>query len=144
MIRPFYRSLLFWLGLPGLLFLIWLWVAFLEKRVTATLVLTGTYGIDVTHGGGFLAIQDLDVAPRKQPPWPKGIRWETEFRSNFDPPKPIRVGAWPQTPNQARSRWIAVSYWFPIPIYVAAWSLLLIYWQRRKSRLLKLQAAPPP
>jgi hypothetical protein len=25
MIRPWYRSRLFWLGLPGLVFLMWLW-----------------------------------------------------------------------------------------------------------------------
>ena len=32
MIRPWYRSRLFWLGLPGLVFLLWLWWFFPPRR----------------------------------------------------------------------------------------------------------------
>ena len=46
--RPFHRSRLFWLGLPGLIFLTWVWLgtrhhlAWVQKGTPAALVLFGT------------------------------------------------------------------------------------------------------
>ncbi len=43
-----------------------------------------------------------------------------------------------------RLRTFSFAYWFLLLAYLALWLPIFSFWQRRKSRLLKLHAAPPP
>lgn len=39
-------------------------------------------------------------------------------------------------------RHVFIPYYWPVLAYTATWLLTLAWWQRRKSRILKLHAAP--
>ncbi|WP_341407860.1 hypothetical protein [Luteolibacter soli] len=55
MIRPWYRSRLFWLGLPGLLFLVWGWI---DRSPSSSLTATvGTADLSVGNESGSLRVR---------------------------------------------------------------------------------------
>lgn len=75
MIRPWYRSRLFWLGVPGLVFLMWLWWDSMNHSTTIWLSWEGvsdgsvfgpaTEGFSVTHEWG-----SIHLGLNEDPFWP--------------------------------------------------------------------------
>jgi hypothetical protein len=130
--RPFYRSRLFWLGLPGLVFLLWSWWDSVgeNKGVAWTSGGVGTFAyisysvIGVGTDSGGRHYEGLT-------PWKNGGLSKPAF------PSPVIL-------REPRADLISfeVPLWLLILLYLVAWPLTLGWWQRRKSRILKLHAAP--
>ncbi len=133
--RPFYRSRLFWLGLPGLVFLLWGWwlstghwsgAGFAEPRAWGLGQIGGeVYGVWDAGGGpewrnfngGHRKVGAEDIAVVKRD-WAEAEEMGEGFRYVFIP------------------------YYWPVLAYTATWLLTLAWWQRHKTRLLKLHTAP--
>ena len=153
MIRPWYRSVLCWLGIPGLLFLLWGWLAdpMAGSGVTMTLgnfrltvgdwSRVGRASWEVYGSGGRLSAQGIRTSSyrlgsdqgefRDQQVFAPAFRYEVRE----DDSTPVGLRRIPQ---------VRVAYWLLLMLYLSAWGALLAGWQRRKTRLLKLQAAPMP
>ena len=136
--RPWYRSRLFWLGVPCLLFLFWGWFA--KSRVWGE-VKVGSYRLAIGNTEGQLRIlftgssRGFVIAGRQ------GTSHQARESSLI--PSAIKLtvldfsGGWHLTN-------LRLAYWFLLLLYVTSWSALLVAWQRRKARLLKASAVPPP
>ena len=62
MIRPWYRSRLFWLGLPGLLFLLWAWLAFTDSVIQWRWSrLFPAAEVCLANGGGQLSVSSASM-----------------------------------------------------------------------------------
>jgi hypothetical protein len=137
MIRPWYRSRLFWLGMPCLLFLFWGWFA--KSRVWGEVKVGGhrlaignTEGqlrilfTGSSHGFVIAGRQGTDHQARETSLLPSAIKLTViDFSSGW------------------RLTNLKLAYWFLLLLYVTAWSIWLVAWQRRKARLLKAPAEPP-
>ncbi len=134
--RPFYRSRLFWLGLPGLVFLLWGW--WLSMGYWSSVGFAGSrnsWGMGQVWGEVY-AIWDWDGPPD----------WGNFGAGNWEVTR--------EAVHEVKDSWAAEMEWNPslrvvfIPCYwpalayVATWLLTLAWWQRRKARILKLHAAP--
>jgi hypothetical protein len=147
MIPPFHRSRLFWLGLPGLVFLLWAWLGSpLNLRVRISI---GDYILRVggedralkvdweVYGSGHLAAPGLrfykggmyagDIDTEGQRFFPKALRYDVR-KYHYH----LGVRSIPE---------VKLAYWFLLLFYMMIWLLVLTVWQRRKFRLLKLHAA---
>jgi hypothetical protein len=144
MIRPWYRSRLIWLGMPGLLFLLWGWVdrspsSLLTAKGSKLRLTTGnrtgtlTVAWETRPGGsGDFAISGRTGTgtPGSIPLFPPAIQhWKVDL-SGF--------------PGGGSATTVKVAYWFLIIVYLPLWLGVLAGWQRRKGRLLKSPATPPP
>ncbi len=166
--RPFYRSRLFWLGLPGLVFLLWTWVNsnsilwFLylpegsisssggkllwEEHRSDQLhwvhVDLGRGDVEVKAPGGLVALpggRPIFSGYTAGPPWTfASIRWRAKEQSWF----PEARWRAEEINHDTSYRLISLPYWLLTSGYVAGWLLTLAWWQRRKSCLLKLHTAP--
>ena len=136
--RPWYRSRLFWLGLPGLVFLLWAWVTFSGTSVAVArwrkthayagsgqVVLLQVHRASAGSGSASSFEARIDKRPELERRW---------FRQAVDWRSPLRLRSLMST--------FGVALWFIVLIYVALWSGLAFWWQRRKARLLKLHTAP--
>lgn len=153
MIRPWYRSVLFWLGIPGLLFLLWGWLAdpLAGSGVTVTVgnfrltvgdwSRVGRISWEVYGSGGRLSAQGVRTSSyrlekvqaqmaRDLQVFAPAVRYEVRE----DDSTPVGLRRIPQ---------VRVAYWFLLLLYLLAWGALLAGWQRRKARLLKLHTALP-
>jgi hypothetical protein len=143
--RPFYRSRLFWLGLPGLIFLMWVWLGtrpyfvWTQKGYPSVIVLagtdSGTYRL-AWHRRLSSAIQFSST----------GLRTVTSTQE----PGPLFPPAFgyqsDESPGIRRSTEIRLSHWLAVAIYLAVWLTACGLWQRRKRRLLEnhgISAHPP-
>jgi hypothetical protein len=160
MIRPWYRSRLFWLGVPGLVFMLWLWLAkagqsfsfgytwVTSPRETTTLsigtsdgsIFQGTsrtsYNISGPSRVGFHGSEvglDPDHPVIYLPSRPFGIR-RTSVAPNW-------FYGWTDA-KEIREIWLA--WWVVISAYTAAWLGAVAGWQRRKARLSRRAAAELP
>ena len=163
MIRPWYRSRLFWLGIPGLLFLLWAWVESNVVRLKALVqpgfvwssqgklcwhevdAATGGWEVTVDYREGTLSVsrQEEFVTAccfgtsrgfiSRTPVMIAERRW-------FPPPRWEAV----QLDASSSYRLISLPYWLLTGGYAGVWLGGLAGWQRRKARLLKATAAPPP
>jgi hypothetical protein len=161
MIRPWYRSRLFWLGLPGLLFLCWAW-----NRSNSTRAITHlgpSSGWAGSGHGNFLWFRvrtkgdeliGLDLR--------NGQASEEQYFNSSSPKYAVPRGSTvtspvsPAPPWFPEPRWQAarlaagtslyasLPYWLLIVGYATLWLGGLAFWQRRKARLLKRHTAPPP
>jgi hypothetical protein len=161
MIRPFYRSRLFWLGIPGLLFLLWAWRNSNVVRIEALVqpgwvwssqgklcwhevdAATGAWEVTVDYREGTLSVRPKEefvivcgfAAPRgfisRTPVMIAERRW-------FPPPRWEAV----QLDASSSYRLISLPYWLLTGSYLGLWLGGLSAWQRRKARLMKI--APPP
>ena len=162
MIRPWYRSRLFWFGVPGLVFLLWGWLAFpmrgihlraslgeyhlrFTDRSRVAVVSWEIYGRGRLMAPGFRA-DTFRLGPQRTP-WGTVISEDPEVIRDRDwfPPT-IRYDVWEGEYHLGTRRipWVRVAYWFLLLIYLAAWGALLAGWQRRKSRLQKAAAVLLP
>lgn len=177
MIRPWYRSRLFWLGLPGLAFLLWAWwdsgksysgITWVRSRSLVSLYLSGgrlclvaTDETPVpTFSGPRLLFQRENEArsfDRTAVLFGGGLdRRERASRRYFGPGLyrlhwsiPYIPAGTPATAvvtiTSRLSYWEwGAEWWLLVTVYWLIFSLVIVVWQRRKARLLKLQSAPPP
>jgi hypothetical protein len=141
MIRPWYRSRLFWLGFPGLLFL--LWAAGLAKSswpsysyVSATQQVIAGWN----HRKGMIVCVRPISVPRVQ----QGFR---TFPYLMEYPWITNVPGWPPpfASRRTEDSWNGfVAAWSLLPCYLGVWLTMTMWWQRRKARLVKASAAPLP
>lgn len=150
MIPPFHRSRLFWLGLPGLVFLLWAWLGSplnLQVRISIGDYILRVGGEDralkvdcEVYGSGHLAAPGLrfykggmyagDIDTEGQRFFPKALRYDVR-KYHYH----LGVRSIPE---------VKLAYWFLLLFYMTIWLLVLTVWQRRKSRLLRLHTAPSP
>ncbi len=128
--RPFYRSRLFWLGLPGLVFLLWGW----------WMSMGYFSGMMVGHGSLFVMQAKASIVAGWVVTSP--IDW-TVFDSTHEQLTVSDVEELPVMRELiANGSYALIPYYLPVLAYTATWLLTLAWWQRRKSRLLKLHTAP--
>lgn len=161
MIRPWYRSVLFWLGIPGLLFLLWAWRS---SNLTGHQLTLGSWELTSTQGKALAWSMRSDL----QYDFWLDYRTAEVFTEWIAPNSPPRAGrivplvaAYPIPPGQqcwfpaarwqakeinrdARYRLVSLPYWLLAGIYVGLWLGGVVWNQLRKSRLLKHHAPPPP
>jgi hypothetical protein len=149
MIRPWYRSRLFWLGLPGLVFLLWLWLAqagqvfafghhAINGTSESTLRTIGAsegsiyqittryhYGLGARHGFHWRGFNDsgAGLAPKRGTYFPR-------------PFAIIRRPLWRREHREIRLAW-----WVAVFAYTAVWLGAVAVWHRRKARLSRRAAA---
>jgi len=162
--RPFYRSRLFWLGPPGLLFLLWAWWKSNVERFEAVTPSSGR----VWSSQGKLFWHDAYAAPGDwviAVDYREGIlsvRPQEEFVTNCWFGSPLGVIRRTTVMNAERRwfppvRWevkqlnasssyrlISLPYWLLTGSYAGLWLGGLSAWQRRKTRLLRVSADPLP
>lgn len=142
MIHTWYRSRLFWLGLPGLLFLLSGWFLFPQTSTeigwgwpdqqfwvgdrSGELVIASVQDPSSGLSIGFLADGRFHLPPSEAMYFPGAVRREKLVFA------PILLTT------------VSFGYWLLLLGYLAIWLPILAIWQRRKSRLLKLHSATPP
>lgn len=154
--RPFYRCILFWLGIPGLMFLLWVWLpgtGFTMDWVRAK------ERIVLAAGGGTIGAtyQKFTVSRSGSLGFllpPTGFTSEHSIHQ-LDPLEGI-VGAphlvvhqlFPPAIQESHVRggtWasnVTFAVWLPGLLYLAIWLGTFAWWQRRKHRRLNLRPAP--
>ena len=164
--RPFYRSRLFLLGLPGLVFLFWMWWDS-GGCYSQCLVGGGRSGPSLiaaatVDGGCVRLMAQADVLTVSPSGWHFSFdRGQTRDRQ-FDRPRFLdwqidkdealgedpAAAEWVPSPGatfpkpELKSVEVAVALWLMVLVYLCGLSLTMLWWQRRKSRLLKLHTAP--
>ena len=122
---PWYRSLAFWLGFPGLLFLLWIW--FLSAKHRTDLSITGPVTFVVANEAGFIRVTCWkDPA---QPGWSdlRADHMIVRQSSRFFPDVAWRV----QTHSSVFDLWL--SHWVVLLSYLVIWGLVL-GWRWSKFR----------
>jgi hypothetical protein len=139
MIRPWYRSRLSWLGLPGLVFLLWLWWLF-PPQVFSVDMKGRTYEVrafrsvveftwaEYPHAKS----GDFDIIP---------IDEEVDRLETADHWVKRDFQVWPGG-NQID--YVSMRAWLPCAVYGVGWLALLALWQRRKAWLSRRAAAEMP
>lgn len=161
--RPIYRSLLFWLGMPGLLFLLWAWWKSNAVRLKVEVGpgwLWSSQGKVCWHAlddpsGEWVATVDYregKLSARRQEEM--GIVCGFGITRGFVSQTPVMIAErywfppprWEAVQLDASSscRLIALPYWLLTGSYLGLWLGGLMGWQRRKVRLAKVSAAPLP
>jgi hypothetical protein len=164
MIRPWYRSRLFWLGLPGLLFLLWAWVNSNFVRRTLFLpasTLNSTQGkllwwrsaSDGTHDV-LLDLRTSEVTVATIEPGDLFFGrcvFPTLGDVDSEPVEPVDRSWFPAPRWQFVDltaatcyRLAVLPYWLLTAGYAALLTFGIHRWQRRKLRLLEASAAPSP
>ncbi len=133
--RPFYRSRLFWLGLPGLVFLLWAW--WLSTGHYSGAGFGGGNNWVIGQMGGEVFAQWVSTSG---PDWGEfGVEHREMTGEDAQDVKEMFVFMNGCSPA---FRAIFIPYYWPVIAYTATWLFSLALWQRRKSRRLKLHAAP--
>ena len=144
--KPFYRSRLFWLGLPGLVFLLWAGLGFSGRAVDAGMRVH-YYDINLAVSDGYLAAQYFDFTPirHKQGSSPWVWRLEERIGESYSG-SVFRVYplSYNGEPGAITSYALEARFWFLTLLYLIAWFGILAAWQRRKARLLKATATLLP
>jgi hypothetical protein len=148
--RPFYRSRLFWLGLPGLVFLLWLWLEnarddlfFGHTKITGP-VEASTRGIGSFDG----SVYYVTIKTTFGVSGPEEVGFHASSEGGLEPNEPMTLFAFPpfgifQRKSEGHEyRNVMLAWWAVILTYSLAWLVTLAWWQRRKARLLKLHATP--
>jgi hypothetical protein len=162
--RPFYRSRLFWLGMPGVLFLLWAWGRSNVVRHKANLGQSGWvwssqgklcwHDVNVAAGAWEVTVDyregTLSVNPQEEFVTRCGFGLSPSLISRttvmiadrrwFPPPR------WEVRQLDASSsyRLISLPYWMMTGGYAVLWLGGLSAWQRRKSRVWKTSTTSPP
>lgn len=140
MIRPFYRSRLFWLGLPGMVFLLWGWIAGINASLEYFQPAT-RYGVQAGHSKLSFYSSNHPAEFFHYPAGTWDFRVHSEARGSLLAPGIVWVD---ERVLGYGARGIEIAAWTIFLTYIVIWMSSLAGWQRRKSRLLKLHASPPP
>jgi hypothetical protein len=131
---PFYRTFVFWCGLPVLLALLWGWLAFptrgseIRWGQPGKLYSIGDYSRVIvigvgTHPGTIVHPHGLSYLSSATSPG----AWSED--GDYFP------SAWTtrlvDMPTLYQSRGFSIAYWFLIACHLAVWLPLLVWWQRR-------------
>ena len=165
MIRPWYRSRLFWLGIPGLLFLLWGWWDSGMHYSQFTAAAPIQIQLDASRGWLMVSWQPRRVSSQwtfMSDRWPMDLDEEASKESaprsrQFDlaPAFSLRKEAEevaindpllpPGSTYVPYVEWrIQVAFWLLVLGYLLSAILLIGGWQRRKASVLKSSASPPP
>jgi hypothetical protein len=176
MIRTIYPSRLFWLGLPGLAFLLWCWWDSTEN-CSAILWARSHSWVGLYLFDGRVCLVLTEDAPQVTPMYPvpairfhrgtqhllsRGGRLGSHFSGDSGLKRTEPAARQYFAPGMYRLRWACpfdphpagplpglpfrewgVNLWWVVGSYAALLSLSLAVWQRRKTRLLKLQTESP-
>jgi hypothetical protein len=140
MIHPWYRSRLFWLGLPGLLFLLWTWLGCSIAGWVGWM--TDDYFPIVGHYDGSISVEWMEDLGMGFEFGDKGLRWDyvpNGERGLWSPAAQFQRKEEPGTQRRTR---LMIADWTMVLAYLSAWWLIYRWWQRRKARLLKVSTAP--
>lgn len=165
MIRPWYRSRLFWFGLTGVAFLLGTWWDS-GAHYSTVIAEAPTEGLEIrldVSRGWLAGSWKSGGVPLSFSPWVFGAtHWPvgrddelTMLRPrqfDFAPGVSFRKEAdWEVINNPMAasihpySQWkIQVAFWLLVLGYLLVGILLIGGWQRRKTRLLKASGSPPP
>jgi hypothetical protein len=132
MIRPWYRSRLFWLGIPGLVFLLWAWLIFAPRAICID---AGQRNFDLLSFRSALELTTSDDW-RTPPAWEIGIVPLDEEADRIDPGNPFFKRDYNVWPGGSRLDYLSMRPWLPLAAYLALWLGALAGWQWRKARLL--------
>ena len=131
--RPFYRSRLFWLGLPGLVFLLWGWWISMGHQSAAGFPGNAFIG---QMGGEVFACSDSGG-------WPMWGDFSSMHREiTVAEVRELKNWWAAETETSPSLRMILIPYYWPVLAYTVTWLLTLAWWQRRKYRISKLHTAP--
>jgi hypothetical protein len=134
MIRPWYRSRLFWLGVPGFVFFLFVWIAFL-RTVQEACWTTEKSEWFISWGDSNIALgHRLEATPS----WRRDLGFEF-FDDPLDVdeeiiyfPRAFSFGDSTVGDTQIQDLWI--SNWFALTLYSSVWISTLVWWQKRKQR----------
>jgi len=142
MIRPWYRSRLFWFGVPGMLFLVWVAWIFPPRIVTRTgpsgvhqLLAYGSTLVIFIDPGAFAPGWDMsaprrgleDIIPQGGP-W---VRWKREIQ-------PAGISGPPHVD------YLVMRSWLPALVYGVVWLAMVAGWQRYKCGMMKVASLSDP
>jgi hypothetical protein len=136
MIRPWYRSRLFWVGFPGLAMLLWLWL----ERPMRHFEVKAMWGNRAWHVADSSRLLEVGWDRRSSPYIPSKVeiyRWQRSEDRLFPPA--LWLSAYGDKLEWDR-RWF-VAWWLLIAGYIPLWLCGVAWWQRRKRRLLNASAA---
>jgi hypothetical protein len=147
MIRPWYRSLLFWLGLPGLVFLVWA-CADSTRFVSSLKWQSKGVVLDFQSWGNSLRINSFhcqDPGRRRDLTFDRFPVSQLTIAVEYPLfPSAVRFGSFHDTCTDSTARMLVIAYWLKISAYLAVWIACLMCWQRRKARLSRRAAAELP
>ncbi len=123
--RPFYRSRLFWFGLFTFSFLFWAW-----KDSGNYVTWVSQSGISFNLRGSSVSM-GFTYAAKAQ-----GLRWARRKSTERPPDSPVQYS------SDKDRFFLRLSFPVVIGLYLGLWFAAQAWWQRRKSRLMKLHAAP--
>lgn len=125
---PWYRSRLFWFGLPGLLFLLWIWLGLLRKEAG---IRWGNDHADYFLGWGqaTIAAGIIKHPPSVGGPPEVGFRAESE---DLPADEETVIFVFPPVWAPEDRTMIDVANWLVLVVYLIIWVSALVIWQRRK------------
>ena len=167
MIRPWYRSRLFWLGVPGLVFLLWLWWDSMHFSTAISVAWEGEpdgsvfgppiHGLSISEECGRLGLAE-NVDPFFPVVGNLGIGFEVSrvtleewLQDPFSPASTRRdyvFGDWFPAPVSSRgedpfrSDGPGIAIWLLVVLYGTSWGVACVCWQRRKRHRLTLANRP--
>ena len=138
---PLHRSLTFWLGLPGLIFLSWAWVdsmhrlsAVQRRHTINSRELQAETRDSLLHHSGKLSL--IRVKPLADEPYTNKHsrtywRRQDSPAGTWFPPLDYRTDL---TAAVLQSRTLTIPHWLIILAHLALWTALLAYRRRRMRR----------
>jgi hypothetical protein len=125
-----FRSRAFWLGMPGLVFLLWLW----SQSVPRGFIATWTGG-----PGSFKFSNEQGAILVTRSPRGSDINFGTEFWKDGWPAKEDPKAEWWPQPEASRHadgmRYWTLPYWLLGAVYLIPWSGLVIWRWRKFGRV---------
>ncbi len=152
LIRPWYRSLIFWLGAPGFLFINWSWwdsfeyarVLHTPDRVDPGTAIVRYYSLHSRVGIMGVSHESIDYAKRKNTKLPnRGFSiqssllseggWEN-LRENNPNPFQSPINAFHKIDSDGRTSYCYVAHWFALLVYSGIWGGIYC-WRLSRLRL---------
>lgn len=150
MIRPWYRSRLFWLGLAGLVFMLWLWLAKADQSFFfGHNAITGPNEETTRSIGSFDSSIFLSTSINHHHGGARVLGFRG-FKEALDPDDPViyfpirPFGSISKATYLGYTHAIWLAWWAVITAYTAIWLGAVAGWQRRKGRLSRRAAAELP
>ncbi|MEK7951624.1 hypothetical protein [Luteolibacter soli] len=139
--RPLHRSLLFWLGVPGLIFCLWAWTRSNSRQTTFMAEIPPICYAEFTSKAGFLEYLFLASEPGTSPQF---LSYDDPLR--LDPswlPPAIAPEIHPKDPFDTNAHHTRIAWWFITLIYTLLWLAMNATWRHHKHRQMKRIAIPP-